>query len=270
MFMVKYMKQRVISAIVALIIVIPLIILGGYAYYVGVGVISIIGFFEMVKVREKEKKIDTSIKLLALVAYLCIVFSSIITKDTFNIDYRLYILDLFVCLLPLIVMDKKEYDAEDALVLVSITMFLGIAFNFLIVIRNIDLLYLLYVVLITIMSDTFAHFFGTKIGKIKLCPKVSPNKTVEGMIGGVFFGTFIGSVFFLTFINTNASLFYVTIVSLSLSLIAEFGDLVFSAIKRRHGVKDYGNIMPGHGGVLDRLDSILFAVLAFSYLISFF
>ena len=120
------------------------------------------------------------------------------------------------------------------------------------------------------MSDTFAHFFGTKIGRHKLCPKVSPNKTVEGMIGGVFFGTFIGSVFFNTFINTNANLFFVVIISLALSLVAEFGDLVFSSIKRRYGVKDYGNIMPGHGGVLDRLDSILFAILAFSYLVSFF
>ena len=149
-------------------------------------------------------------------------------------------------------------------------MFLGIAFNFLIVIRNIDILFLLYVVLVTIMSDTFAHFFGTKIGKNKLCPKVSPNKTVEGLLGGLFFGTFIGSVFFLTFINTMSNIFYVIVISLALSLIAEFGDLVFSAIKRRYNVKDYGNIMPGHGGVLDRLDSILFAILAFSYLVSFF
>lgn len=264
------MKQRVISAIIALIVVIPLIILGGYAYYVGVGIMSILAYYEIVKVREKEKKMDTSIKLLGLVAYLCIIMSAIIKKDSFNIDYRLYILDLFVCLLPLVVMTKKEYDAEDALVLVSITLLLGIAFNFLIVIRNLSILYLLYVVLVTIMADTFAHFFGTKIGKIKLCPKVSPNKTVEGLLGGLFFGTFIGTMFFITFINVNSSVFYVAVVSLTISLAAEFGDLVFSAIKRRYGVKDYGNIMPGHGGVLDRLDSILFAVLAFSYLYSFF
>ena len=263
------MKQRVISAIVALIIVIPLILLGGYAYYVGVGILSIIGYYEMISVREREKKIHLYVKVLSLVSYLCIVMSSIMSK-TFNIDYRLFILDLLVCFLPLIILDRKDYDAEDALVLVAVTMFLGIAFNFLIIIRNIDLLYLLYVVLITIMSDTFAHFFGTKIGRVKLCPKVSPNKTVEGLIGGLFFGTFIGSVFFLTFINSMANTFYVIVISFSLSLIAEFGDLIFSSIKRRYGVKDYGNIMPGHGGVLDRLDSILFAVLAFSYLVSFF
>ena len=148
--------------------------------------------------------------------------------------------------------------------------FQDMSFRYLIVIRNIDILYLIYVVLVTIMSDTFAHFFGTKIGRYKLAPDISPNKTVEGLIGGLFFGTFIGGMFFLTFINPEANAFIVMVVSLMLSLIAEFGDLVFSAMKRNYKVKDYGNIMPGHGGVLDRLDSIIFAVLAFSYLVSFF
>lgn len=270
MVMVKYMKQRVISAIIALVIIVPLIIFGGYPYYIGVGILSIIAYHEILSAREKEKKMDSMIKLLVLVPYLLIVMSSIFHGSTFNIDYRLYILDLLVCLLPLIVLNKKEYDAEDALIMLAVTMLLGISFNFLIVIRNMNILYLIYVVLITIMSDTFALFVGSKIGRHKLCPSVSPNKTVEGMIGGVTFGTFIGSMFFLTFINTEASIFYIILISMALSLIAEFGDLVFSSIKRRYGIKDYGKIMPGHGGVLDRLDSILFAILAFAYFVSFF
>lgn len=264
------MKKRVISAIVALIIVIPLIILGGYAYYAGIGILSVIGFYEIISVREREKKLPLVMKCLSLVTFLCIVMSSMANKTGFDIDYRLFILDLFVCLIPLITLKRKDYDCDDALFLVAVTLFLGIAFNFLIIIRNLSMFYLLFVLLITIMSDTFAHFWGTKIGRIKLCPNVSPNKTVEGMIGGTIFGTFIGSVFFLTFIDTTSSIILVGIVSLTLSLVAQFGDLVFSAIKRKYDVKDYGNIMPGHGGVLDRLDSIIFAVLAFSYLVSFF
>ncbi len=264
------MKQRVISALVALIIVIPIIIIGGIPYYIGVVLAALVGYYELLRVREKEKKISPYIKFLSALTYVLIIISPLTTNINFFLDYRLVILDFFVCFLPLIVLDKKDYDAEDALVLVSSTLFLGISFSYLITLRNMDVLYLLYVALITIMSDTFAHFYGTKIGKHKLCPAVSPNKTVEGMIGGVFFGTFLGTVFFKTFIDVSASLFLVIIISLVLSLIAEFGDLVFSAIKRRYGVKDYGNIMPGHGGVLDRLDSILFAILAFSYLVSFF
>lgn len=269
MFMVNSMKKRVISAIIALIIVIPLILIGGYAYYIGVGIIAVIGFHELVSVREEEKKIPLIMKAITLLSYLGIVMSAV-NKITFDIDHRLIILNIFACLIPLIAMERKKYDAEDALFLLAGTLFLGISFNFLIAIRNMSLLYLFYVVLITIMSDTFAHFWGTKIGNVKLCPNVSPNKTVEGMIGGTIFGTFIGAVFFLTFINPNASVLLVGVISLALSLVAQFGDLVFSAIKRRYGVKDYGNIMPGHGGILDRLDSIIFALLAFSYLVTFF
>ena len=270
MFMVNSMKKRVISAIVALIIVVPIILIGGYAYYIGVGIISVIGFHELLKVREEEKKIPMVMKGITLLTYLAIVMSAISTQGSFSIDYRLFILNIFACLIPLIAMERKKYDAEDALFILAATLFLGISFNFLIVIRNMSLFYLLYVVLITIMSDTFAHFWGTKIGSVKLCPNVSPNKTVEGMIGGTIFGTFIGAAFFLTFINPNASVLLTGVISLALSLVAQFGDLVFSAIKRRYGVKDYGNIMPGHGGVLDRLDSIIFAILAFSYLVAFF
>ena len=270
MFMVNSMKKRVISAIIALIIVVPIILIGGYAYYIGVGIISVVGLHELLKVREEEKKIPMVMKGITLLTYLAIVMSAISTQGGFSIDYRLFILNMFACLIPLIAMERKKYDAEDALFLLAATLFLGIAFNFLIVIRNISLFYLLYVVLITIMSDTFAHFWGTKIGSVKLCPNVSPNKTVEGMIGGTIFGTFIGAAFFLTFINPNASVLLIGVISLALSLVAQFGDLVFSAIKRKYGVKDYGNIMPGHGGVLDRLDSIIFAILAFSYLVAFF
>lgn len=264
------MKKRVISAIVALVIVLPIIFLGGYAYYVGVGIISLIGFYEIINVHEKKKKLPISMKVLSLMTYLFIILSAVKNDNNFYVDHRFIILDLFVCLLPLIVLKEKDYDVNDAMYLLSSTLFLGISFNYLIVIRNMSLLYFLYTIIITIMSDTFAHFWGEKIGRIKLCPKVSPNKTVEGMIGGTIFGTFLGSVFFLTLINTEASVFLVSIMSLAMSIVAQFGDLVFSAIKRYFDVKDFGNIMPGHGGVLDRLDSIIFASLVFSYLVSFF
>ena len=264
------MKQRVISALIAMVIIIPIVYIGGYLYYTAVGTLAIIGYYEMLNAREKKDKLPMIMKVITLVAYLCIALSSVNTYGNFEVDYRLIIMLILVVFLPLITIKKQKYDCEDAFYLFTTALFLGMAFNFLIVLRNMNVFYLVYVATITIMSDTFAHFFGTKIGKIKLCPTVSPNKTVEGMIGGTVFGTFTGSVVFLTLVNQQANWFFVVLISITLSLIAQFGDLVFSSIKRKYGIKDYGNIMPGHGGVLDRLDSIIFATLAFSYLVSFF
>ena len=265
------MKKRVISAIVALIIVVPLLILGGYWFYIGACVIGIIGFNEFLLVREKEKKLPLIVKCLSMASFILLMMSSISNSYIFKIDYKSLSLVMLCCLLPLLFYpDRKEFDADDAFYLLGGVFFLGTAFNFLITIRNMSLDYLVYIMLVTFMTDTFAHFFGTKLGRIKLCPKISPNKTVEGALGGTFFGTFIGVIYFITFVKTDANLLSVCLISFFLSVMAQFGDLFFSSVKRKYDVKDYGNIMPGHGGVLDRVDSLLFAILAFTFAITFF
>lgn len=260
------LKIRVISAIVALIIVIPILILGGYWFYAGAGIISIIGFYEILMLRDNQKKIPSIMKIVASLCFMSFILTCINVTD-FIIDTWIFVLIPLVLLTPLLFYGKsKEYDANDAFYLIASTMFLGIAFRYLIVIRTMNIHFIIYLLMVTIMTDTFAHFFGTKLGRVKLCPYVSPNKTVEGMAGGTFFGTFIASIYYLTFINASANALLVIAVSLLLSLVAQVGDLVFSAIKRKYDVKDYGNIMPGHGGVLDRLDSLIFAMLVFSLL----
>ena len=115
------------------------------------------------------------------------------------------------------------------------------------------------------LSDTSAYFVGTFFGKHKLAPKVSPKKTVEGTVGGVVISTAL--LLLLGVIYQNLTLAYVDFVMLALfapifSVIGMLGDLSASAIKREHGVKDFGNIMPGHGGILDRFDSVLFTLPA--------
>lgn len=261
------MKKRVISAIVALIICIPLLIIGGYPFYIGVSILSVIGYYEIINLRERERKIPLVIKILGVITYLMIVLDNIVKSNMFLIDYKVLALNVFVLMLPIIFFDRKKYNVNDALYMIGSSIFLGITFNFLMIFRNIDINYLIYILLVTIMTDTFAHFFGTKIGRYKLCPKVSPNKTIEGSIGGTIFGTFIPSVFYLTVFGGNTLI--IVLITLLLSIVAQCGDLVFSSIKREYDVKDFGKIMPGHGGVLDRFDSLLFSILIFSIIISY-
>lgn len=116
-------------------------------------------------------------------------------------------------------------------------------------------------------SDTFAYFVGTYLGRHKLCPMISPGKTIEGALGGL-----IGSVIAIVLLGNifKLSMTHSVIMGLLVGVAAPLGDLVESAIKRFAGVKDSGRILPGHGGILDRFDSILFAVPAIYYYIHAF
>ena len=106
------------------------------------------------------------------------------------------------------------------------------------------------------------------IGKNKLLENISPKKTIEGMIGGTVLSVIIASNFYYTVIDSSLPLYIIVFMTTFLSIIGQFGDLVFSAIKRYYGKKDFSNIMPGHGGILDRLDSIIFVALGFMFFIS--
>jgi phosphatidate cytidylyltransferase len=119
-----------------------------------------------------------------------------------------------------------------------------------------------WLILIVALTDSFAYFIGKNFGK-KLFKRgfcvTSPNKSIEGVMGGVIFGTILGSLVGLYFFN-----FYISfLVSFMISFVSVFGDLFESLLKRKAGVKDSGNILPGHGGVLDRIDAYLFAAPLF-------
>ena len=142
-------------------------------------------------------------------------------------------------------------------------MFLAIAYNSSIMIINTDLNYLFYILIVTIGTDIFAYFTGYFIGKHKLCEKISPKKTWEGAIGGSVIGTIIATIFYLFVITSNVNLFLLVAITLLLTIVGQIGDLFFSSIKRYYEVKDFSKLIPGHGGVLDRLDSIIFVVLTY-------
>ena len=113
------------------------------------------------------------------------------------------------------------------------------------------------------MTDTFALITGKLIGKRKLAPTISPKKTIEGSIGGSIMGTFVASAYYITVVNPFKSLVLVILISFLLTCVGQLGDLAFSFIKREYDKKDFSNFIPGHGGILDRFDSLIFVVLVF-------
>ena len=111
-------------------------------------------------------------------------------------------------------------------------------------------------------TDTFAYFSGMLLGKKKLCPDISPKKTVAGAVGGTLLGSAAGALFLLLSAGTGTLCIVLACCAPLLSVVSQFGDLAASVIKRKFGVKDYGRIFPGHGGVLDRFDSVLSTAIA--------
>ena len=126
-------------------------------------------------------------------------------------------------------------------------------------------------ILIATVTDSFALIIGSLIGKHKLIPAVSPKKSVEGSIGGSLVGTIIATIYYFNVIvknPTTGNVILIIFISLALTILGQIGDLFFSKIKRENNIKDFSNIMPGHGGILDRLDSLSFIVLGYTIFVT--
>lgn len=261
------MKTRIISSLVAIVIIIPIIYMGGTIFYIAASVIGLIGFRELLALKEKEKDIPLIMKVIATLGFILVVLSNLGDKTlVFTLDYRIVSIIILFILSPMVFIHNfDKYNINDALYLIGSIFFLGLSFNYLITIRMLNLNYLIFLLLITVFTDTFAYITGMLIGRHKLSKIVSPKKTWEGFIGGSVFATFVATVFYTTVFNYTGNMLSLIVIILLFSMIGQLGDLIFSSIKRYYKIKDFGNIMPGHGGVLDRLDSILFVLLAFSF-----
>lgn len=262
------MKLRIISAVIALLIAMPLIILGGVYFKLLAVVLGLLGLREMMNVRNN---IPSNIKWISYLLFLIYISKSFaLDGANFCIDLETIVLSIFVLLLPILIYHSdKKYNINDALYLLGSIIFLSIAFNLIIIIRDDNLMLMFYILLIPVITDTFAYLGGMKFGTKKLIPSVSPNKSVEGLIIGTIFGTVIPVLFYYFVINNNVSILLLIVFTLFMSLVGQLGDLIFSSIKRNYGIKDFSNIIPGHGGILDRLDSIIFVIYAYLLISSF-
>lgn len=259
------MKQRVISAVVAAIIFIPIFIIGGLTFNIACYVLTILGLREFMKAKDHEKKYPDFIRFISYIMITLLYFNCTMNGN-FNFDYRMIAGVFLTILLPAVLYHNDEvYNVKDAFYLLGGVLFLGFSMSLFYMYRSMGIEYIVFLFLITIITDSYAYFTGRLIGKNKLLEVISPNKTWEGTIGGSVVGTFVCTVYYLTVINSNASIFIISLVILFLTLVGQFGDLFFSSIKRKFEIKDFSNIMPGHGGILDRLDSIIFVMLAFTF-----
>jgi len=262
------MKKRVTSAIIMFLVIIPLLILGSIPYSLGVGLISLLAYKEMLNLKKKKNDYPNSIKLFGLIGMLYLIYSNFEKYGLlFGISYKVICcIILFICL-PIIYY-KEKYKINDAFQMLATILFLGIGFNLLISIYNYGIKYFVLLILITILTDTFALFGGRLIGKHNFT-SISPNKTIEGCIIGSLVSTFVCTVYYCNVIENCNNVLQVVIFILFLSIMGQCGDLFFSAIKREYEKKDFSNLIPGHGGILDRLDSLIFVLFAFVVIISY-
>lgn len=253
------MQKRVIFGGIALAIFLPFLFLGGLPFNLLVGAMAIVGAFEMLRMKQLEPFSFEGL-LTMLGAFVLAVplhhHLPFLPLDSNVISYTLVVF----LILAGTVLNSRAYSFDDATFAIASSFYVGIGFHHLTLARVAGFDKVLLALFIVWATDIGAYMIGQRMGKTKLLPAVSPNKTIEGSLGGIASATAIAFIFMLFDKNVYAPHHFIVMLLLVpiFSAAAQFGDLVESAIKRHYGVKDSGKLIPGHGGILDRFDSLIF------------
>lgn len=252
------MKQRIITAVVAAAVFLPIVIIGGLPIILLAYLLASIALYELLKMRNlKLFSIPGIISLLVLWIFLLPAQyqSFLLDLGYTKVEFALLAVLLF---LTYTVVTKNKFTFDDVAFSIMATIYIGMGFMYFVETRESGgLVYIFYSLFIIWATDSGAYFIGRAFGKRKLWPEISPNKTVEGFIGGILCAVIV-SILFVLFSNIAASIIELSIITIFLSIFGQVGDLVESALKRHYHVKDSGKLLPGHGGILDRFDSLLF------------
>jgi phosphatidate cytidylyltransferase len=249
--------QRIVTGIIAGSVFLTMLLLGGYWFTGLIYMMAIVALDEYL--RMMHLRTSKSLWVVGLIGLLAMIspWDIQLMTDYFPIESLIWML-LFVLFILTVITNNKIMIDQMALVFLGI-IYIGFGFHFIVETRNMEPFGLFYTTLImvcVIVTDTGAYFSGYLFGKHKLAPHISPKKTMEGALGGLLLSIFAAFLFHL-YDQELLSLVESLILGFVIGVVGQFGDLIQSAYKRVKGVKDSGKLLPGHGGVLDRVDSWL-------------
>lgn len=277
------MLTRILTGIVAICLFVPVCIFSyTVAFPIVVGILCLVGVYEMSKCLGFDKKLFITVPMYIIALGLPILRYFTGRNTPFLACALVVFFAMLIYTLAYVMFKKNTVKLSEILTFYALFVYVVGCFSSMVVIRysNANLgvgdtsVNGKYVYLLAFLGawvcDTFAYFVGRFLGKHKLIPEISPKKTIEGSIGGIVF-TIGGFALYGLIVNSafDQSLSYIKLCALGLvlSVISQIGDLVASSIKRQYDIKDYGKLFPGHGGVLDRFDSVMLTAPAL-YVIS--
>lgn len=257
------------SSVILMILTILAVVLGGNVLFIATLLISMIGMMELLRIFHVHNSIIGWIGYLGGIAYYVMIWMD-------QEEYLLMMFLLFLLLLMSIyVLSFPKFQTEQIVITFFSVFYVAIMLSFIYRTRMLEGgAYLIWLIFISSWgSDTCAYLVGSQIGKHKMTPKLSPKKSVEGLFGGIVGAALIGFIYATIFKNQITGVAYpqlaFTIIGGCGSIISQIGDLAASAIKRNHDIKDYGKLIPGHGGILDRFDSVIYTAPIVFYLATF-
>lgn len=266
--MTKSFLERLISGIILVIIALVTIILGKDVLLVTVVAISVIGFYELAKVYGLQWKLPGICGYIATIGYYALI----------RMDYKEYIIVFFIAYLIVLmgtyVFTFPKFKAEDVMVCFFGMFYVILMLSYIYQVRMMqDGAYIVWLIFLCSWGcDTCAYLVGVMFGKHKMAPVLSPKKSIEGGIGGVAGAALLGFIYATIFKDKitidNANIIF-PIVCAAGGIISQIGDLTASGIKRNHDIKDYSRLIPGHGGILDRFDSVIITAPIIYYLVAF-
>ena len=255
-------KTRLISGIVLVIIALATIISGSWILFFTLLAVSLIGMRELYKVM---KVSDEHVTVLELVGYLGAVLYYIAMKADFGNYGTMAIIISMILILFVYVFGYPKYHAEQVMAAFFGVVYVAVMLSFIYLTRSLpDGKFLVWLIFLCSWGcDTCAYCVGMLIGKHKMAPVLSPKKSIEGAVGGVAGAALLGVIYAAA---TQGKMAEYALICAVGALISMVGDLAASAIKRNHEIKDYGKLIPGHGGILDRFDSVIFTAPVIYYL----